>query len=282
MVVPANWVGSDGACHLSCARLVHPSAAVPRPLPTRACSWRVLLKLVVKRQFRLNARMKHFYIGGQGAAGACGHAAAACGARSLAAGPAMPQPPHPSCTTHAAVQQTAHRSPACLTLRPCPCCRCCCCRRVHVQPAWCRRPSWRSSSAPCLPPSAPRPRRAATPSPSWCCQPSSSREPARGCGAALRGAAWDAPAAGMALGRTGHSLRALVGCVGLPRQACHCSGLAALALVGTPPRIIMRAAACWPACSPSCRMNSAPQLAFAVMGKPTFYKQRDNQLFPSW
>jgi len=29
-------------------------------------------------------------------------------------------------------------------------------------------------------------------------------------------------------------------------------------------------------------MNSAPQLAFANMSKPTFYKQRDNHLFPSW
>lgn len=29
-------------------------------------------------------------------------------------------------------------------------------------------------------------------------------------------------------------------------------------------------------------MNSAPQLAFANMSKPTFYKQRDSHLFPSW
>lgn len=29
-------------------------------------------------------------------------------------------------------------------------------------------------------------------------------------------------------------------------------------------------------------MSSAPQLAFTQVSKPTFYKQRDNQLFPSW
>lgn len=31
-----------------------------------------------------------------------------------------------------------------------------------------------------------------------------------------------------------------------------------------------------------CSMNSAPQLAFAQLAKPVFYKQRDNQLFPPW
>lgn len=29
-------------------------------------------------------------------------------------------------------------------------------------------------------------------------------------------------------------------------------------------------------------MSSAPQLAFAFLSKPTFYKQRDNHLFPAW
>ena len=29
-------------------------------------------------------------------------------------------------------------------------------------------------------------------------------------------------------------------------------------------------------------MMSAPQIAFAFMGKPTLYKQRDNRLFPTW
>lgn len=33
---------------------------------------------------------------------------------------------------------------------------------------------------------------------------------------------------------------------------------------------------------PSCSMSSAPQLAFAFLSKSTFYKQRDNHLFPAW
>lgn len=37
------------------------------------------------------------------------------------------------------------------------------------------------------------------------------------------------------------------------------------------------ARACVPA---ACSMSSAPQLAFAHLAKSTFYKQRNNQMFP--